>query len=154
MLVHVLEFMNVLSAGVLAGEEFVIRYGVRAPVASLDERPHLLLRQALIRSLRILVPAVFGLTILSGIAATILGGSGLGLELRCAGLLALLVFFSITLGGTVPINQAILTWDVAAPPQDWQTLVKRWERLDTARTWAAISAFCLFLAAVVAQISN
>ena len=154
MLVNVLEFINVLCAGVLAGEEFVIRYGVRAPVASLDEKPHLLLRQALIRSLRILVPAVFGLTILSGIAATILGGSGLGLELRCAGLLALLVFFSITLGGTVPINQAILTWDVAAPPQDWQTLVKRWERLDTARTWAAISAFCLFLAAVVAQISN
>ena len=154
MLVHVLEFMNVLSAGVLAGEEFVIRYGVRAPVASLDQRPHLLLRQALIRSLRILVPAVFGLTILSGIAATILGGLGLGLELRCAGLLALLVFFSITLGGTVPINQAILTWDVAAPPNDWQTLVRRWERLDTARTWAAISAFCLFLAAVVAQSSN
>ena len=146
--------MNVLSAGVLAGEEFVIRYGVRAPVASLEERPHLLLRQALIRSLRILVPAVFGLTILSGIAVTILGGLGLGLELRCAGLLALLAFISITLGGTVPINQAILTWDVAAPPQDWQTLVKRWDRLDTARTWAAISAFCLFLAAVVAQISN
>jgi uncharacterized membrane protein len=154
MLVNVLEFINVLCAGVLAGEEFVIRYGVRAPVASLDERPHLQLRQALIRTLRILVPAVFGLTILSGIAVTVLGGLGLGLGLRCAGLLALLAFISITLGGTVPINQAILTWDVAAPPKDWQTMVKRWERLDTARTWAAISAFCLFLGAVVAQISN
>ena len=154
MLVHALEFMNVLSAGVLAGEEFVIRYGVRAPVAGLEERPHLQLRQALIRTLRILVPAVFGLTTLSGMAVTVLGGPGLGLALRCAGLLALLAFISITLGGTVPINQAILTWDVAAPPKDWQTLVKRWERLDTARTWAAISAYCLFLAAVVAQISN
>ena len=154
MLVNVLEFINVLCAGVLAGEEFVIRYGVRAPVASLDERPHLQLRQALIQTLRILVPAVFGLTVLSGIAVTVLGGPRLGLELRCAGLLALLAFISITLGGTVPINQAILTWDVAAPPKDWQTLVKRWERLDTARTWAAICAFCLFLAAVVAQISN
>jgi uncharacterized membrane protein len=154
MLVSIVEFLNVLCAGVLAGEEFVIRYGVRAPVASLEERPHLLLRQALIRTLRIVVPAVFGLTILFGIAATVLGGPGLGLGLRCAGLLALLAFISITLGGTVPINQAILTWDVAAPPKDWQMLVKRWERLDTARTWAAISAFCLFLAAVVAQISN
>ena len=154
MLVHVLEFMNVLSAGVLAGEEFVIRYGVRAPVASLDEKPHLQLRQALIRTLRLLVPAVFGLTILSGIAVTVLGGLGLGLGLRCAGLLALLAFISITLGGTVPINQAIMTWDVAAPPKDWQTQIKRWERLDTARTWTAITAFCLFLAAVVVQISN
>ena len=154
MLLNVLEFVNVLGAGVLAGEEFVIRYGVRAPVATLDERPHLQLRQALIRTLRVLVPAVFGLTILSGIAVTVLGGPGIVLGLRCAGLLALLAFISITLGGTVPINQAILTWDVAAPPKDWQTLVKRWERLDTARTWGAVSAFCLFLAAVVAQISN
>ena len=154
MLVNVLEFINVLCAGVLAGEEFVIRYGVRAPVASLDERPHLQLRQALIRTLRVLVPAVFGLTILSGIAVTVLGGPGIVLGLRCAGLLALLAFIAITLGGTVPINRAILTWDVGAPPKDWQTLVRRWERLDTARTWAAISAFCLFLAAVVAQISN
>jgi uncharacterized membrane protein len=154
MLVNVLEFMNVLCAGVLAGEEFVIRYGVRAPVASLDERAHLQLRQALIRTLRLLVPAVFGLTILSGIAVTVLGGPGLGLGLRCAGLLALVAFISVTLGGTVPINQAILTWDAAAPPKDWQTLVRRWERLDRARTWAAISAFCLFLAAVVARISD
>src|SRR5262249_27324287 len=137
-----------------AGEEFVILYGVRGPVASLDEKPHLQLRQALIRALRILVPAVFGLTTLSGIAVTVLGGSALILGLRCAGLLALLAFFAVTLGGTVPINQAILTWDVAAPPKDWQTLVRKWERLDTARTWAAISAFCLFLAAVVAQTSN
>ena len=154
MLVNVLAFLNVLCAGVLAGEEFVIRYGVRAPVASLEDRPHLQLRQALIRTLRVLVPAVFGLTTLSGIAVTALGGSGLGLGLRCAGLVALVAFISITLGGTVPINQAILTWDVASPPKDWQALVRRWERLDTIRTWAAISAFGLFLAAVVVQISN
>jgi uncharacterized membrane protein len=154
MLVNVLAFLNVLCAGVLAGEEFVIRYGVRAPVASLEDRPHLQLRQALIRTLRILVPAVFGLTTLSGIAVTALGGPGLGLRLRCAGLVALVAFISITLAGTVPINQAILTWDVAAPPKDWQARVKRWERLDTARTWAALAAFGLFLAAVIAPISN
>ena len=154
MLVNVLAFLNVLCAGVLAGEEFVIRYGVRAPVASLEDRPHLQLRQALIRTLRILVPAVFGLTTLSGIAVTALGGSGLGLGLRCAGLVALVAFISITLAGTVPINQAILTWDVASPPKDWQALVRRWERLDTARTWAALAGFGLFLAAVIAPISN
>lgn len=34
----------------LAGEVFVIRYGVRAPVASLDEKPRLQLRQALMRT--------------------------------------------------------------------------------------------------------
>src|SRR6516225_10697186 len=104
MLIDMLRFVNVLCAGILAGEEFVIRYGVRAPVATLDERPHIQLRQALIRTLRVLVPIVFGSTILSGIAVTLLGGSSLEFYLRCAGLFALLSFISITLAGTVPIN--------------------------------------------------
>jgi hypothetical protein len=78
----VLEFSNLLSAGILAGEEFVICYGVRAAVASLDQQPHIQLRQALIRRLRVLVPIIFGLTILSGAATTAFGG-GLRWDLRC-----------------------------------------------------------------------
>jgi hypothetical protein len=66
-----------------------IRYGVRAPVASLDPQPEIRLRQALIRRLRVLVPAIFGLAFFSGFAVTLLEGFGPGFGLRCAGLLAL-----------------------------------------------------------------
>jgi hypothetical protein len=34
--------VSVLFAGLLAGEEFVIRYGVRGPLATLDDGPHIL----------------------------------------------------------------------------------------------------------------
>jgi uncharacterized membrane protein len=51
----------------------------------------------------------------------------------------------------VPINQAVLTWDPAAPPQEWRALIDKWERLDTARTVAAIAAFGLLLLADAAQ---
>jgi len=144
-----LGFASVFSAGLLAGEEVAIRYGVRAPVASLVDRDHIQMRQALIRRLRVLVPIVFTSAILSGAAVTALGSAGPAFALRCAGLAALIVFISITLKGTVPINQAALTWDPAAPPQNWRRLVRRWERLDTARTWAALAAFNLFLAALL-----
>jgi uncharacterized membrane protein len=146
-LAAIVGFVNVFCAGILAGEEFVIRYGVRAPVASLDVRPHIELRQALIRSLRILVPAVFALAVLSGAAATVLSGFDRAFGLRAAGLLALLTFITITLAGTVPINEVALGWEPATPPAGWQALIARWERLDTARCWAAIAAFALFLAA-------
>jgi uncharacterized membrane protein len=126
----------------------VIRYGVRGPVAGLDPQSGILLRQALIRRLRVLVPGVFGLAFLSGVAVTLLGGRSLALGLRCAGLLFLVGFISITLAGTVPINAAALTWDAMAPPPSWRVMVRRWERLDTARTWAAIAAFGFFLAAL------
>jgi uncharacterized membrane protein len=148
MLVEVLKFVNLLCAGVLAGEEFVIRFGVRGPVANLDPQPGIQLRQALIRRLRVLVPAIFGLAFFSGIAVTLLEGFGPGLGFHCAGLLSLVAFISITLAGTVPINQAVLTWEAAAPPEGWRAMIDRWERLDTARTWAAIAAFSLFLADV------
>jgi len=146
-----LGFIHLFWVGLLAGEEFTIRYGVRSSVASLADQPHIQLRQALIRRLRILVPAVFALALLFGIAVTLLFGFDHGFGFRCAGLLALLTFITVTLTGTVPINQAALTWDPAAPPQNWATLLKRWEQLDTARCWAAMAAFALFLAAMALQ---
>ena len=144
----ILGFVNVFCGGILAGEEFVIRYGVRAPIASLGEHPHIQARQALIRRLRVLAPAIFAATILSGAAATILDGFDPGFGFRCAGLLAVLTFIVITLLGAVPINAAILAWEPAALPKNWRTLVNRWERLDTARCWAALTAFALFLTAL------
>jgi uncharacterized membrane protein len=143
--------VNLFCAGLLAGEEFVIRYGVRAPVAGLDMQPQIQLRQALIRNLRVLVPIIFAGAILSGAAATILKGFDPGFGFRGAGLLALVTFIVITLTGTVPINAATLDWEATAPPEDWRALVQRWERLDTARTWAALVAFALFLTAMALQ---
>jgi hypothetical protein len=115
MLVELLGFVNLLCAGVMAGEEFVMCYGVRGPIASLDPQPGIRLRQALIRILRVLVPGIFGLAFFSGMAATLLKGFRPGLGLRCAGLFSLVTFISITLAGTVRINQAALTWEATAP---------------------------------------
>jgi uncharacterized membrane protein len=136
---------SVLFAGLLAGEEFVIRYGVRGPLASLHDQPHILLRQALIRPLRVLVPSIYVGTLISAAAATALDGIGSGLALRCSGLAALLVWIAVTLGGTVPINAAVLDWNATAPPADWRAQIERWEHLDTVRTWAAVIAFALLL---------
>jgi uncharacterized membrane protein len=143
-------FVNLFCVGILAGEEFVIRYGVREPMTRLEQIPAIQLRQAMIRTLRILVPAVFAATILSGVAVTLAQGSDHGLLFRCAGLLALITFIGVTLGGTVPINQAVLTWEPAAPPRNWRTVIARWERLDTVRCWLAIAAFACFLTATMA----
>jgi uncharacterized membrane protein len=139
--------VNLFLTGLLAGEEFVIRYGVRAPVASLDRRAHIVLRQRLIRRLRILVPALAGPTILTGLLSTLLDRRDRWIALRGAGLLSLFVLAGVTLLGTVPINAAVLEWDPDAPPADWQAQIGRWEQLDVVRCWAAVLAFALFVAA-------
>jgi uncharacterized membrane protein len=142
---EVLGVASVFFAGLLAGEELVIRYGVRGPLATLDDRTHIELRQALIRTLRVLVPAVYVPTLLSGVAVTAIDGPHSGFAVRCAAVVVLLVWGGVTAGGTVPINQAAIEWDASAPPVSWRAQVDRWERLNTVRTWAAILAFALLL---------
>ncbi len=55
----VLEVVNLFCTGIFAGMEFIVCFGVRAPLNVLDEQPHIQVRQAVIRRLRVLVPAAF-----------------------------------------------------------------------------------------------
>jgi hypothetical protein len=146
----VLSTVGLLFAGLLAGAEVVVRYGVRGPLAALDDAAHIRMRQALIRTLRVLVPALYLPALLLGVAGAIIGGAAT----RWAGVAALLVWTAATFFGTVPINEAALGWAPDAPPADWVALVERWERLNTVRTVAAVAAFCCFLAAVAGRLPH
>ena len=86
----VLDFVNLFFAGMLAGIEFVIHYGLRGPSEILDEQSQLQLRQALVMRLRVLVPAFFVPVVVLGIALTVLGGGTPGFWFRCAGVVAIL----------------------------------------------------------------
>ncbi len=145
MSVDALESASVFFSGLLAGEEFVIRFGVRGPLAGLDQQAHIEMRQGLIRTLRVLVPILFAAALFSGTASTILHWDTAGRLLRLAGVTLLLAFIVLTLLGTVPINQAIGRWDANNPPQGWRDSIRRWEALDTVRTTLAIGAFVLAL---------
>jgi hypothetical protein len=84
----IIEFICVFLAGILAGEEFVIYYGVRVPMANLDEKPQIQLRQALVRRLRVLVPAIFVPTAASGVAVYGYLRARLGIPVRRSARLA------------------------------------------------------------------
>src|SRR5258708_23163063 len=149
----VLDVVSVSFAGLLAGIEFVIHYGLRAPSETLDERAQLQFRQALVRGLRVLVPAFFVPTAVSAIAATVLDGAAPGLWLRCVGLLGVLIWIVIRVIGTVPINSATLTWQLSAPPKHWKALVNRAERFHDVGVWAVVLAFACFLTAMALKLT-
>ncbi|GGG72527.1 DUF1772 domain-containing protein [Paenibacillus radicis (ex Gao et al. 2016)] len=150
----ILTFISVFLIGILAGEEFVVRYGVHVSLAKLDEPSQIRVRQALIRRLRILVPAIFLPAFISGVTALILSGTEAGFGFRFAGVLALLIFILTTIIGTVPINKRALDWHPDAPPSNWKPLIRRWALLDIVRSSAAILAFALFLIAVALQLAE
>jgi uncharacterized membrane protein len=149
MLLATFAFINLCAAGLLAGEEFVMCYGIRRPLGRMAAAPQIELRQALIRVLRILVPIIAGVALLSGIGAALLS-TGPMEALRLGGVAALVGFFAVALAGTVPINKAALAWRPLEPPAGWAAMVARWETLDIVRTWVALAAFALFVTAALA----
>ena len=149
----VLDFINLFFAGMLAGIEFVIHYGLRTPAEILDEQSQLQLRQALVLRLRVLVPAFFVPAAVLGIALTVLNSATPGFWFRCAGVVAIFTWIVIRVIGTVPINSATLTWQPSAPPKNWKALVNHAERFHIVGVWAAILAFAFFLTAVALQLA-
>ena len=139
---------NLFCAGLLAGEEVAVCLGLRGPLAGLDQHAHITMRQALIRTLRVIVPILLAMTVATGAAVTVQGGDAWAAACRTGAMAALAAFVAVTLAGTVPINQAVLQWHPARPPADWRRTIARWERLDVARMWLGLAAFALFLAAL------
>ncbi|WP_171685123.1 anthrone oxygenase family protein [Paenibacillus planticolens] len=150
----VIEFVSLFLTGILAGEEFVVRYGVHASLAHLDEQSQIRVRQALILKLRVLVPAIILPTVVSAVAVLILNRYDSGFGFQCAGALALLILILTTIFGTLPINKGLLLWRPDAPPSNWKQLINRWALLDVVRSSAAILAFAFFLTAVALQLTG
>jgi hypothetical protein len=150
---NLLEFVNLLFAGMLAGIEFVIHYGVREPAEQLPDHAQLQLRKALVLKLRVLVPAFFAPTAILDITLTALNSSTPGFGYRCVGVVALLIWIAIRIVGTVPINSATVDWDLNAPPQDWKAQVTHAERFHIVGVWAIVLAFACSLLAVLLKLS-
>jgi hypothetical protein len=106
---------------------------------------------ALVRSLRIVVPAVMLPAVAAGVAVLALV-DGPGTAWRWAGVAALAAFLGFSFLGTVPINMRVATWSADAPPADWRATVIRWQRIDVWRSSAAIAAFACFAAALAVQL--
>lgn len=151
--VYALHFANLFLAGILAGMETAIHYGLHPATQVMTDQSQFQLRQALVLRLRILVPAFFLPSAATGIAVVILDGTAPGLWLRCAGLLAVLIWVAIRVIGTVPINSATLSWQPGAPPANWKARVEDAERFHIVGVWAAILAFGCFVAAAALKLA-
>ena len=150
--ITILDFANVFFAGMLAGIEFVIHYGLSTSAEVMDELSQLKFRKALVLRLRVLVPAFFLPTALSAIAVTFLNGFDSGFLFRCIGVLAIIIWVLIRVVGTVPINSATVDWPIDNPPKNWKELINNAERFHIVGVWAAVLAFMGFLVAVALKL--
>jgi uncharacterized membrane protein len=146
--VLVLQIVVVVLAGVLAGTEFIVRWGVQPALSRLDARTSLAARKSLITRMRVLVPALGMPTLVLAIVSAVLGQQTDGAWLRWSGAVFLVLFFAIAFAGTVPINARIDGWSLDDPPADAEAVIRRWELIDVFRSSAALVAFVLLVVAL------
>ncbi len=141
--------VHLVLVGLLAGEEFIVRWGVQPALARLPDDAHVRARIALVQRLKVVVPILMVPAVLATVAVLVVAGSGPGLAWRIASAAALLVFLLASSLGTVPVNMGVNDWDPSAPPADWSDVVRRWQRIDVLRSTAAGVAFVLAVVAAV-----
>ena len=139
-----IDVVGVILAGLLAGEELIVRWGVQPALAAMSDRAHVEARIALVKRLKVVVPMLMIPTVLAAILALILAAGEPGAAARWAGSVLLLAFVLFSFLGTVPINMKVNDWDPDDPPADWRDVVRRWERIDVFRSTSAILAFIFF----------
>ncbi len=137
--------------GLLAGAELAVHHGIGAPPAALPQQAQLLLRQAQVRRLRVLMPALFFPSFLFAVGDLAWAIHRQPLWPRCLAVAALLVWIVLRIVRTVPVNSATLEWNPEAPPADWRDRVARSERSHVVAAWATVMAFVLLLAVHLAS---
>ncbi len=137
----VTSFLELFFVGLLAGFEVAVHYGIGAPPSALTESAQIVLRQAMVRRLRVLAPALFVPSLLLAIKIAFDGRNEPQSWLRFVAVSMLLMWTIIRIVRTVPVNGATLEWNPEAPPKNWQSLIERTERFHVVAAWAAIAAF-------------
>ncbi len=143
-----LHFSNLLLSGLLAGCEVGVHYGVGAPPSVVQDIAQIQVRQAAARRLRILMPGLFLLTLVTGVAPLLIGHRGNG-RFRIAALLCLAVWNVTRAFVTIRINSAMLDWSPDSPPANWRARIATAQRFHIVGVWAALLAFALFLTSVL-----
>ena len=146
-----LQFTNLLFAGVLAGCEIGIHYGVGSPPLIIGDTASLQVRQAAGRRLRILIPGLFLPTAITAVMITIREGAAPYARLRWMALLCLAVWIGTRAFVTVPVNSAVLDWPASSPPAGWKDRIALAQRVHIIGVWATLLAFVCLLAAALSR---
>jgi uncharacterized membrane protein len=136
------------ATGLLAGSFFYAYLNVVPAFYEVPEEVHFTFRTQLMSHNGIVMPALMGLTIVSGVwyaLASKHNSKARNLALLSA-LLALTALL-VTRFGNVPINQLMRTWEPTNPPIDWKAILHTWDVYHLIRTLAAMGSFIVFIIA-------
>lgn len=154
MTLNLFRFLQLLTAGLYTGLLFADRIGVTPVRPQLPASSFVLYQQQVHIRFVILMPILLFTSLLTGLISLFL----LRRELRtktflftAVATLCTLIVFVLTRAVNVPINEALMTWQVASPPPNVVELWSPWEQIHTIRTIVSLVGFSSLILAVLGR---
>ena len=154
MTLNLFRFLQLLTAGLYTGLLFADRIGVTPVRPQLPASSFVLFQQQLHIRFVILMPILLFTSLLTGVISLVL----LRRELRtktflftAVATLCTLIVIVLTRSVNVPINEALMTWQVSSPPPNVMELWSPWEQTHTIRTIVSLIGFSSLLLAVLGR---
>ena len=144
MTTHIIRFLTLLMAGLVAGTLFGIWIGYNPKNLSLNT--YVEYQQGAIKALNTLMP-ILGLisVILTVIAAILQKQDQFVFVILIIASGFLIISGLITKFGNQPINSIVMTWSKNSIPTNWTELRDKWWLLHKLRTLTAFISFCLII---------
>jgi uncharacterized membrane protein len=151
---RLVQLVNLVLVGVLAGNEFGTWAVVHRAIAELSIPEQVRAEQALTRRYGQLMPVLMLAALASGGLASATSAARRGplpRALRLAASACLAAMLGITLVGNQPLNRATLRQEPSVDPQAWLGLRGRWNRLHDWRVPLDLAALVLFALGIVVE---
>jgi hypothetical protein len=152
MALNLFRFLQLLTAGLYTGLLFADRIGVTPVRPQLPASAFVLYQQQLHIRFAILMPILLLVSLLSGLISLFLLRRDYRNKIFIFTILATLAtLFVIVLTRlvNVPINEALMTWQVSSPPANVMELWAPWEKAHTVRTIVSLLGFSSLILAVL-----
>ena len=157
MLLSIARFLQLLLTGLYTGLLFADRIGVSPIRPKLSPGAFVLYQQELHLRFGKLMPVLLGGSLLAGLIALILQRRSYANKEFVFTVIATLCTIGVIILTrliNVPINETLMTWQVASPPENVMQLWAPWEGSHTIRTVIALLGFASLAYAVTSRDSG
>jgi uncharacterized membrane protein len=151
MLSRIVRFVNLVLAGMLAGNEFGTWAAVHPSLGKLGPAERIRAEQEVTRRYAAIMPAWMGSTVISCVLALLFSRGTAGFRGTFFGTACFVGMLLSTRIGNVPINERVLEMDPEREQEEFARLRERWDRLHTLRVALNVAGLGFLVAGALAE---
>ncbi len=147
----IVRYVNLVLAGMLAGNEFGTWAAVHPSLGKLGPAERIRAEQEITSRFAAIMPAWMGSTVVSCVLVVLFSRGSAGFRSTLFGAVCFVGMLASTRMGNVPINDRVLEMDPERDQEEFAELRKRWDRLHTLRVALTVAGLGFLVAGALSD---